>query len=97
MGQPRRIGNQKKIGQQQNLNSYVMCFSQGEASSTGRFSQLFRIGSIGQMQGSSGTRLASGTNNKRYFDLLVNDSFLISVLQLIRAFWENKAWWESKE
>lgn len=82
MGQPRRISNQKNIGQQQSLNSYVMCFSQSKVSSTGRFSQLFRIGSMGQMQGSSGSRPASGTNNKQSFDLLVFDSFLISVLQL---------------
>lgn len=82
MGQPRRIGNQKKIGQRQNLNSYVMCFSQSEASSTGRFSQLFRIGSMGQMQGSSRSRPASRTNNKQSFYLLVFDSFLISILQL---------------
>lgn len=46
------------------------------------FFQLFRIGSMGQMQGSSGSRPASGTNNKQSFDLLVFDSFLISVLQL---------------
>lgn len=56
-----------------------MCFSQSEASSTGRFSQLFRMG---QMQGSSGSRPASGTIKKKSFDLLVFDSFLISVLQL---------------
>lgn len=59
-----------------------MCFSQSEASSTGGFSQLFRIGSMGQMQGSSESRPPSGTNNKQSFDLLVFDSFLISVLQL---------------
>lgn len=57
-------GNQGIIGQQQNLNSNVMCFSQSEASSTGGFPNYSGVGSMGQIHGSSRARSASWTNNK---------------------------------
>lgn len=81
MGQPRMMGNQGMMGQQQSLNSNVMGFSQSGLTSTGGFPSYSGVGSMGQMQGSSGSRPTTGTNSKQSFDLSAFDSLLPSASQ----------------
>lgn len=81
IGQPRMMGNQGMMGQQQSLNSNVMGFSQSGLTSTGGFPSYSGVGSMGHMQGSSGSRPASGTNSKQSFDLSAFDSLLPSASQ----------------